>query len=76
MEKRVRSYTVGGNVSWDTVTTENKMEVLQKTKNRVAILSSNPSPRHIPGESPHLERHMYPKVHNSTTYKSQDMVTT
>ena len=46
MEKRVCSYTVDGNVSWYTVTPENSMEVPQKTKNGVAILSSNPTPRH------------------------------
>ena len=76
MEKRVCSYTVGGNVSWYTVTTENRMEIPQKTKNRVAILSSNPTPRHVSGESSNLKRYMYPKVHSSTIYNSQDTVTT
>ena len=55
---------------------ENSMEGLQNTKNRVAILSSNPTPGHIPGQNYSLKRHMHPYVHSSTIYNSQDMEAT
>ena len=41
VEKREPSHTVGGNVIGAT-TMENSTEILQKTKNRVAIWSCNP----------------------------------
>ena len=47
MEKRKPAYTFGGNVNFGAATTENTMEVPQKTTNRVAKGSSNPSPEHI-----------------------------
>ena len=46
MRRREPSYTVGGNVSC-TATMENSMEFPQKTKNRITIWSSNPTPGHI-----------------------------
>ena len=54
-------------------TAENSMEIPQKTKNRVAILSSNHTPRHKSRESSNLKRCMHPSVHNSTMYDSQNM---
>ena len=49
---------------------------LKKTKNRVAISSSNPTPGQISGQSYNSKRYMNPCVHSSTIYKSQDMKTT
>ena len=50
---------------------ENSMEVPQKY--RVAIWSSNLTPRHKPGQNYSLKRCTYPCVHSSTTHNSQDM---
>ena len=38
---------------------QNRMEVLQKTKNRVAISLSNPAPGHISGENYNSKRYMH-----------------
>ena len=61
----------------DTATMENSMEVPQKTKNKVARSSSNPTPGHISisRENYNLKRYMHPYVHSSTIYNSQDMET-
>ena len=48
VEKRELSYTACGNASWYSHY-KNSMKILQKTKNRTAILSSNPTPGHISG---------------------------
>ena len=55
---------------------ENSMEVSQKTTNRATILSSNPTPGHIPRQNYNLKGYMHPYVHSSTIYNSQDMETT
>ena len=52
------------------------MEVLQKTKNRTTILSSNPTPGYISQQKYNSKRYMYPYVHNSTIHNSQDVETT
>ena len=49
------------------------MEIPLQTKNRVTIWSSNPTPGQIAGENYNLEKYMYPNVHSSTIYNSQDM---
>ena len=49
-------------------------EVPQKAKNRVAILSSNPTPGPIFGQN--VKRYMHLYVHSSTIYNSQDMEAT
>ena len=49
MEKREPSYTVGRN-EVGTAAVENSMEVPQKTKNRFAIGSINPTSGHISGK--------------------------
>ena len=48
----------------------------QKTKNEVIIWPSNPTVGHIPCENHNFKRHMYPSVHCSTIYNSQDMEAT
>ena len=55
---------------------ENNMEIPQNTKNRITICSSNPTPAHLFRENHDLKRYMYPNVHGSTIYNSQDMETT
>ena len=75
MEKREPSYTVGGNVI-RAATVENSMELPQKTKNRVAILSSNPTPGHISRQNYNSKRYMHPYVHSRTIHNSQDMEAT
>jgi len=47
MEKRENSCTADWNVSWCT-TMENSADPPQKTKNRIALWSGNPTPVHIP----------------------------
>ena len=62
MEKRELSYTVGGNVNY-AATMHNcysAIEVPQKTKNRVAIWSSNPTPGHISRQNFNLKRYIHP----------------
>ena len=57
---------------------KNSMEIPQKTKNRVTVSSSNPTPGHISGkdENSNLKRYMYSSVHSSTIYQSKDMEAT
>ena len=50
MGKREPLYTVGGNVNWYSHYGKH-MEVPQKTKNRVAIWSSNPTPGIYPDKT-------------------------
>ena len=55
-----------------TATMENSMEVPQKTKNRVAMWSSNPTPRCVSEQNYNSKRYMHPNVHSSTIHNSQD----
>ena len=57
-------------------TMENRMEVPQKTKNRVAIWSSHLSPGHTPRQNYNSKRYMHSYFHSSTIHNSQDMETT
>ena len=57
-------------------TMENRMEVPQKTKNRVAIWFSNLIPGHTPRQNYNSKRYMHSYVHCSTIHNSQDMETT
>ena len=52
---------------------ENSMEVPQKSKNRVAIWSRNPTPGCIPWQNYNLKRYMHLYVHIGTIYNSQHM---
>ena len=56
-------------------TVENNMESPQKTKSRITICSSNPTPGHLSRENHDSKRYVYPSVHCSTIYNSQDMET-
>ena len=55
---------------------ENNMEVIQKTKYRTTISSSNPTPGHISGQNFHSKRYLHLYVHCSIIHNSQDMETT
>jgi len=52
---------------------ENNMEVPNETKNRVAIGSSDLTPRHISRQNYNSKRYMQFYVHSSTVHNSQDM---
>ena len=45
-------------------------------KNRTTLWPSNPTAGHTYRGNQNWKRHMYPNVHRSTVYKSQDMETT
>ena len=49
---------------------------LEKTGNRTAIWPSNPTAGHTHWENQNWKRHIYPSVHRSTVYNSQDMEAT
>ena len=69
-------------------TMENSMVVLQTTKNRTTLWSSNSTPGCVcvcvcvcacvyeENENTSLKRYVYPRVHCSIIYNSQDMETT
>ena len=59
-----------------TATMENSVEILKKTGNRSAIWPSNPTPGHTHQGNQIWKRHVYPNVHHSTVYNSQDMEAT
>ena len=50
--------------------------VLKKLKNRTALWSSNPTAGHTHWGNQNWKRHVYPNVHCSTVYNSQDMEAT
>ena len=50
--------------------------VLKKTGNRTAIWPSNLTAGHTHRGNQNWKRHMYPNVHHSTVYNSQDMEAT
>ena len=56
-----------------TATVENSVEISLKTGNRTAIWPSNPTPGHTHRGNQIWKRHVYPNVHCSTVYHSQDM---
>ena len=55
---------------------ENSMDDLQKTTNRVAVWSSNPTPGHMSGQNCISKRYMHPCVQSSTIHNGQDVETT
>ena len=55
MEERKSSYNVDGNVNWCSHY-GNSMEFPSKTKNGVAVLSSNPTAGHMSGKNSNLKR--------------------
>ena len=59
-----------------TATVENSVEIPLKTENRTAIWPSNPTAGHTYWENQNWKRPVYPNVHHSTVYNSQDMEAT
>ena len=59
-----------------TATMENSVEIPEKTGNRTAIRPSNPTAGHTHRGNQKGKRHVYPSVHCSTVYNSQDMEAT
>ena len=59
-----------------TATMENSVEIPLKTGNRTALRPSNPTAGHTHRGNQNGKRHMYPNVHHSTVYNSQDMEAT
>ena len=49
------------------------VEIPLKAGNRTAIWPSNPTAGHTHWGNQNWQRHMYPNVHHSTVYNSQDM---
>ena len=79
--KRVPSYIVGGNVNWYSHYGKQYegcffLEVPWKTKNKIAIWSCNPNPRHISRQYHNSKRDTHLYVHSSIIYDSLDMETT
>ena len=54
----------------------NSKESTQKIANRTALWPSNPTAGHTHRGNQNWKRHIYPNVHRSTVYNSQDMETT
>ena len=59
-----------------TATMENSVEIPLKTGNRTALWPSNPTAGLTHRGNQNWKRHMYPSVHCSTVYNSQDMEAT
>ena len=74
MQKREPSYTVGGNINWCSHYREQYECPLKKQ--RVTIGSSNPTPGNISREKDGSKDSMYPRLHCSAVYNSQDMEVT
>ena len=50
---------------------EYSVEIPQKTKNRITICSSNPTPGHTSRQNSNSKRYVHPYVHSSTIHKSE-----
>ena len=57
----------------DTATMEESMQIPLKIRNKTIIRPNNSITRHVPWENHNWKRHMYPSVHCSPVYDSQDM---
>ena len=73
MEKREPSYTAGGNANW--YSGEQCGDSLKKLETELSYGPAIPL-MGIHTEETRIERHMYPNVHCSTVYNSQDMEAT
>ena len=73
MEKRNSYSSLLAGMQIGAAIMENSMKVTQKSKNSIAIWSSNPTPGNLSGQNSNSKRHMHPNVHSSTIYNSQNM---
>ena len=60
----------------DKATMEDSMEIPLKASNKTTICPSNPTAGHTHRGNQKRKRHVYPNVHHSTVYNSQDMEAT
>ena len=70
VKKRKSSDTVVESVV-DAATRQCSMEDPQKTKSRITLYSSNPTPGHIYAQNHTPKKDMYPYIHSSTIHNSQ-----
>ena len=75
MEKRESSYTAGGNANWYSHYGERCGDSLKKMEIELPYNPAIPL-LGIHTEETRIERHVYPNVHRSTVYNSQDMEAT
>ena len=75
MEKRELSYTVGGNANWYSHYGEQCGDSLKKMEIELPYDPAIPL-LGIHTKEARIERHVYPNVHHSTVYNSQDMEAT
>ena len=75
VEKR-DPFTLLVGMQTSTATMENTVEIPLKIWNRTAIWCSNSTAGHTHRGNQNWKRHMYPNVHFSTVYNSQDMEAT
>ena len=59
-----------------TASMENSVEIPSKTGNRTGIWPRNPTSGHTHRGNQNWKRYVYPNVHHSTVYSSQDMEAT
>ena len=70
-----RSFTLLVGMDSGTANLKKSLAVSHKTKNAITIWPSNTITGHIPWENHNSKRHIYPNVHRSIIYNSQDMET-
>ena len=75
IKKREPLYTICRNISWCSHYGE-QYRVSLKTKHRATIWSYDSTPGLVPKENHDSKRYMYPSVHSSNIYNSQDKKTT
>ena len=73
-EKGTLSLFVGMQIS--TAIMDNSAEIPLKTGNRTAVRPSNPTAGHTHQGHQNGKKHVYPSVHHSTVYNSQNMEAT
>ena len=76
MRRKGNPLTLLVGMQTSTATMENSVEIPYKTRNRTAIWPSNPTAGHTHRGNQNWKRHVYPNVHRSTVYNSQDMEAT
>ena len=78
MGRKGNSHTLLVGVQTGAATMENSMKIPQKIKNRTTIRSSSSTAGYLSKEyeNTNSKRYMYPNVHCSIIYSSQDMETT
>ena len=76
MWRKGNPFTLLVEMQTSTATMENSVEIPLKTGTRTAIRHSNPTAGHTHQGNQNSKRHVYPNVHRSTVFNSQDMEAT